>query len=148
MMVGVQILTRCANAIQADYTRLRSTFSQPFHRASATIASRFFTPFYQVFERLLPYGAQLRRDLAYLHAFSRQLVRESLDEIKEEELGTREVKVGRGLIVRGLVEAQVEMSEDELADSCLNFLTAGMSFFSCMRLGKRGLYGGWPVQTS
>ena len=45
--------------------------------------------------------------------------------MRQEELGKKEVKEGKGLLVRGLLASGFKMREDELADSCLNFLTAG-----------------------
>jgi hypothetical protein len=68
-----------------------------------------------------------------VHDFSLRLVREGLEEIRSEEMGEREVKIGKGLLIRSLLERGRDeggwiMGERELADSCLNFLTAGEWF--------------------
>jgi cytochrome P450 len=95
--------------------------------SSAGVSDRFGMPFYRLVEWVLPYGRRLRADLDRVHRFSRELLREALDEIREEELGKKEVKEGKGLLVRALMASGVGMSVEEMADSCLNFLTAGQS---------------------
>ena len=105
---------------------MSASFSKPFSDASASIADRFSTPFYGLLERVLPYGRKLREDLEKVRRFSRRLLREALDEMREEELGGREAQEGKGLLVRGLMEGGLRGPE-EMADSCLNFLTAGRS---------------------
>jgi len=93
--------------------------------SSAGVSDRFGMPFYRLVEWVLPSGRRLRADLDRVHRFSRELLREALDEIREEELGKKEVKEGKGLLVRALMASGVGMSVEEMADSCLNFLTAG-----------------------
>jgi len=112
-------------AFDADWTTISEKFTRPFMSASSAVADRFRLPFYWVFESLLPYGKRLRGDLDKAHACTRELVRSKLNDFTEEKLGTRLPVEGRGMLVKALLETDGGMDEQAIADSCLNFLTAG-----------------------
>ncbi len=122
-----------SNDQQADWHRLSTQFSQPFHSSSSGISHRFKTPFYTFFEQILPYGKTLRGNLDKVHAISRELVKESLEAIDLESEGGLDIEAAgldkKGLLVKKLIEGGIT-DEEKLADSCLNYLTAGESMAS------------------
>jgi hypothetical protein len=76
-------------------------------------------------EAVLPFGRRLRADLAAVHRFGRELVRETFKAISEEEEGLRDVVEGRGLFVRELRALAPGWDERQVSDACLNFFSAG-----------------------
>ena len=98
---------------------------RPFDNAKAHVLKRISNPFYPILERFLPYGRRLRADFQLVHDYSRAFVREAVERIRFEDVGEKHFEEGEvGLFIRRLL--QTEMSEDEIADSCLNLLLAGM----------------------
>jgi hypothetical protein len=93
--------------------------------ASSGMADRFRVPFYSILEYLLPYGKRLRADLDEAHKCTREVVENTLRQIKDEELGKSTGDEGRGMLLKALLETDAGMDKKVLADSCLNFLTAG-----------------------
>jgi cytochrome P450 len=59
----------------------------------------------------------------------------TLKAVEEEELGDKVPLEGRGMLVRALLSSSASMSEQQLADSCLNFLTAGERMFATFIFG-------------
>lgn len=75
----------------------------------------------------MPYGRRLKADIAELKAFGVGLVEEGRDRLSREEHGEKDSDAGNtGMLLRELIK---EHPKDDdvpfLADSCLNFLTAG-----------------------
>ena len=78
-------------------------------------------------ERVLPYGRALSPHLDKIRTFTRKLAQEALQRIRKEGKEENNAKLGTHLIMRGLVNSGLEMTEDEMADSCLNYVLAGGS---------------------
>lgn len=116
---------------QSNFGKISASFAGPFDRAAVATHERFFNPFYRITEWLLPSGARLRRDIKDVKRFGDELVREGRERLRRQEEGLdenedEEGKAGKGILLEELVK---ERGGDDqvrfLADSCLNFLTAG-----------------------
>lgn len=124
-------------AFQSNFGKISSAFAGPFDRAAIQTHDRFFNPFYRLTEFFLPSGRRLRGDIREVKRFGDELVREGRERLRREEEGLGEQDEeekeefgggGKGMLLRELVK---ERGGDDqvrfLADSCLNFLTAGES---------------------
>ncbi|KAH8084791.1 cytochrome P450 [Filobasidium floriforme] len=119
-------------AYDSNFGKISSSFAGPFDRAAIQTHERFFNPLYRITEFILPSGARLRKDIRDVKMFGDELVREGRDRLRREEEGLdsededEKDKQGKGILLEELVK---ERGRDDqvrfLADSCLNFLTAG-----------------------
>ncbi len=88
------------------------------------VAKRVMNPFFPILEWLLPYGKKLRADFKLVHDYSREFVHEAVARVTDENPGEKtEDDEEKGLLIRDLLQSG--MSEDDIADSCLNYVLAG-----------------------
>jgi hypothetical protein len=117
------------NQKKSNFSRISSSFSIPFSRASDITSARFFNPFYRFTERVTPRGRKFHNDVKEVKKFGRELVREMIGKVEDMEIGETPEEDGdtRGLLLKELIKAHGGESGDEefLADACMNFLTAG-----------------------
>ncbi len=109
---------------QADGTEISRTIGHHFDNAVALSSGRVDNPFWPVLERIFPYGKKLRADIDFVHKYSRMFVREAVERIRQEENGEKDLGDEEdGLFIRRCL--QTDMTENEIADSCVNLLLAG-----------------------
>lgn len=110
--------------VQADGAELVRVLSHPFDNAISQISMRVANPFFPILEAVLPYGKKLRADIKLVHDYTRVFVREAAERIRDAEYDEKDGEdEQRGLLIRGLLKTG--MSEDDVADSCLNYVLAG-----------------------
>jgi cytochrome P450 len=106
-----------------------SDFSRALDNVSKIINYRFDFPAYTLVERILPYARNLKADLDLIHRVTRELVQEGLERIRQVESGEKDAPTGRDLLLRRikLADFDSELSDNDLADVCLNYILAGES---------------------
>lgn len=71
------------------------------------------------------------RDVAFVRSYSRGMVRESLAKLEKQKLGSEDLQEQdecRGAFIRAMADAG--LSEEVIADACVNFFMAGERFLS------------------
>lgn len=117
-----RVCCRLSADAQAKWEDIQD-LSDAFDEAADGISYRFALPGFRFWERVLPYGARLRRSFNIIRSGAARVARDARDKMQAEELGEREPEPKSGLLVRSLLRE--DMSEEMVIDALVSFANAG-----------------------
>lgn len=88
------------------------------------ISWRYGIPGWRIWERLFPYGARLRSNLAIIRGSANALVQSMKAKMRAEELGETDIQADKGIFIRSLLKE--DLSDELMIDACITFANAGM----------------------
>jgi len=97
--------------------------SDVFDHTVDGLSYRFALPGFRFWERILPYGARLRRNIGIIRESAARIVRNMREKIQAEELGEKDPSPDTGLLIRSLL--QEHLSDEVIVDASVNFANAG-----------------------
>jgi hypothetical protein len=99
--------------------------SEVYDAALEAISWRYGIPACRFWERILPYGSRLRANIAQIRQGAAELVEQTKEKMREEELGLRELDPEKGLLIRSLLKE--DLDDKTMVDALVTFANAGQS---------------------